>query len=356
MQVEEKFNPKTISPAQVVRAYLAGTLKLLDVRAPVEFARGHLPDSFNEPILNDDERHQVGIIYKEDGPEAAIALGHQLVAPTKEERIEGWREYLSAAEVPVVSCWRGGMRSETAQSWLADAGLDFPRIEGGYKALRGHLLAELKKPLGGIVIAGMTGTGKTRFLRRLDQPKVIDLERLANHKGSAFGFVDEQPAQQTFENALALDLIRTGNHAILEDESRLIGRCVLPEPFFSAMAALPRVVIREDFETRVENLVDEYVLEPRLSAPVLLQRLEEALLRVKNRLGGAATQEILADLREAFRTKNLDLHRQWIGTLLARYYDKAYSHAAKRGTHEVVFEGSPEECASWLGQHSDFRA
>jgi tRNA 2-selenouridine synthase len=346
MQIPEKFNP-TVSAAEVLKLLPLESLRLLDVRAPVEFAKGMIPGTRNGPILNNAERHQVGIIYREDGQAAAIALGHQLVEPVWEARVEEWLTFLRSGSTPLLYCWRGGLRSETAQQWLIEAGLPVPRVQGGYQALRRLLCARLAKVPKGVVITGMTGTGKTRFLKSLGLPEVIDLEKLAHHKGSAFGNIGEQPAQQTFENALALELERTGSAVILEDESRLIGSCGIPEPFYSEFSLLPRVVLTAPFETRVENIVDEYILAP--ADPVNLEgQLEGAILQIKNRLGGADTAEILGDLREAFRTKDLDMHRQWIGTLLSRYYDRAYAYSASKGHQPVLFEGDARTCAAYL--------
>lgn len=353
MQIHENFNPsETLSAAEVLKLAQGSDLRLLDVRAPVEFSKGHLPLSHNGPILSDAERQQVGIIYRVDGQDAAIALGHQLVEPVWEARVDEWLTYLRSGPTPVITCWRGGLRSETAQQWLSEAGFKAPRIQGGYKAIRRELMARLSQPLRGVVVTGMTGTGKTRFLRGLEDRTMIDLEKLANHKGSAFGFMGEQPAQQTFENALGQELLRTQNAVLLEDESRLIGRCVIPEPFFSNFSLLPRVVLTEDFEVRVENIIDEYVLgggDPKN----LREKLENSIIQIQSRLGGADTTEILGDLREAFRTKDLDLHRQWIGTLLVKYYDRLYQYSASKGHQPILFQGDAAACAEYLRQHSE---
>ena len=206
---------------------------MIDTRAPIEFARGSFPGAVNLPLMTDDERHQVGLCYKQQGQQAAIVLGHQLVSgDTKAQRIQAWADFARANPEGLLYCFRGGLRSQITQQWLkSEAGIDFPRVAGGYKAMRTFLLETIDQAVAQcdfIVLGGMTGTGKTDVLALLEH--ALDLEGHANHRGSSFGKrITEQPSNIDFENRLAIDVLRKRAkgiaHFVLEDESRLVGRC-----------------------------------------------------------------------------------------------------------------------------------
>lgn len=174
-------------PDTAARALLTRRQPLLDVRAPAEFALGQLPNSLNAPILNDAERKRVGITYKQQGHDAAVTVGHRLVnGAVKERRIAAWREFCARHPDAMVMCWRGGQRSALAQQWLAEAGLTQQRVSGGFKALRNACLNVLDNPgKRWWLVSGRTGSAKTLLIQALDTS--IDLEGLANHRGSAFG-------------------------------------------------------------------------------------------------------------------------------------------------------------------------
>ena len=203
-------------------------LQLLDVRAPVEVLRSGIPGALSMPILEDDERHAVGQCYHDHGNEAAVALGVELTEPHREARVAGWREAVAASERPTAFvCWRGGQRSGIATEWLGDP--EVSRVKGGTKALRQYLMTSLDSQFARtetLVISGLTGCGKTDFLKRLEKivpPEILplDLEGLANHRGSAFGgFPAGQPAQQTFENSLAAAVhLGAPRVTLVEDEA-----------------------------------------------------------------------------------------------------------------------------------------
>jgi tRNA 2-selenouridine synthase len=328
---------------------------LLDVRAEVEFADGHVPGSVNLPILTNPERHSVGLTYKTEGPDAAVRLGHALVDPHRTERVAGWKQFLAAQPFPVLTCFRGGLRSEITQRWLAEAGLEVPRVHGGYKALRQALFREWSKPLKGYVVAGLTGSDKTGFLRSLRTPRAIDLEGIAVHRGSAFGGLFQplpQPSQQSFENAVALPFFqRGGGDFLFEDESRLVGRCVIPKLFFEKMQELPRVFLEKTDEERVRHIHDVYVATPLLTLEPakVMGDLLSALKRLKNRLGGLAAAEVEIEIRAAFASGN---HDGWILRLLRDYYDKLYTHAMTRQPHVAAFRGNAAECEEFLRANS----
>jgi tRNA 2-selenouridine synthase len=350
-----KFNPR-YKRSVLIQAteYLNASrenLSLLDLRAPVEFSQGHTPGAWNSPILSDEERHQVGLCYKEKGQAAAIQLGLQLVGPTREARVAEWLLILKKMKLPVLSCWRGGMRSETAQSWIRESGFEALRLRGGYKALRQELLKQLEQDRSAYVITGLTGSGKSALLRSLQSKQFIDLEKLANHRGSAFGSLNlpPQPAQQSFENALCYAIWQAADPAPLffEDESRLIGRCAIPTPFFLRLKSMPRVLLETPLEQRISFIYSEYVSEPMaaMGKESLQEALAASLLSIRARLGGLAHQELLAKLQSAFRTGEESLHREWIHDLLVLYYDPLYAHSQQ---NEFVFRGDARACAQWL--------
>ena len=337
-------------------------ISLLDVRAEVEFARGALPNSVNIPILTTEERHLVGISYKQQGREAAILLGQELVNETKRTtRVQAWKTFLQNQSTPFLTCFRGGMRSRYAQEWLAADGLPCTRITGGYKALRHELLKQISLPRKGIILSGLTGTGKTSLLQSLASTRVIDLEKFAAHRGSAFGSSMDipQPAQQTFENSLGFALLKNPLDATLlfESESRLIGKNVIREDFFEQLRTMPRVELIASMDLRTNNLFKEYVtgtLEKHSSAEIF-SYYAKALHSIRNRLGGKDHDSIFGQMQIAFaRSATWENHRSWIESLLVRYYDPLYQHAQSRRNGEISFEGSAEEIREWLRERQGF--
>jgi tRNA 2-selenouridine synthase len=348
---------------------------LVDVRAPCEFAQGAFPGAINLPLLDDAERHEVGLCYKERGPQAAVSLGHELVSgPVRDTRVQSWIDWVLQNPEGQLYCFRGGMRSATAQRWLEEAGHPIPRIQGGYKAMRRYLLDSLergakKTPL--ILVSGRTGSGKTRVIESLE--RALDLEGLAHHRGSAFGRrPGGQPTQIDFENALAiawLQLRSENEHpvtqpVILEDESKLIGHRLIPPSLFQRMTTAPRVVIDEPLESRVRVTLEDYVLSPLdeyarfHGVDQASERLGEELLnsldRIRNRLGGkrhSLLRRTLQDaLREQQRTDSVEAHAEWIRALLVDYYDPLYAHAAQRraGTAPILFTGTRAQVQEFL--------
>ncbi|KMM83365.1 tRNA 2-selenouridine(34) synthase MnmH, partial [Pseudomonas psychrophila] len=215
----------------------------MDTRAPIEFLKGAFPGVLNLPLMTDHERERVGTCYKQQGQQAAVILGHQLVSgQTRAERLQAWADFARANPEGCLYCFRGGMRSQIVQQWLKqDAGIDYPRVTGGYKALRTFLIQTVDDAVEQcdlLVLGGMTGTGKTDVLVQLDN--ALDLEGHANHRGSSFGKrATGQPTNIDFENRLAIDVLkkRANGHQqfVLEDESRTVGSCALPLPLYQRM-------------------------------------------------------------------------------------------------------------------------
>ncbi len=250
--------------ADELRAHLLKASPWIDVRAPIEFAQGHLPGAHNLPLLTDLERHEIGTVYKNEGSQAAIQLGYKLVADEiKNQRVNAWREQATQAPESAIYCFRGGMRSHISQQWLKEAGICLPLLGEGYKGARQFLMREteaLSTRSRFLTIAGFTGSGKTRLLNAAAKFRpAIDLEGLANHRGSAFGKMSSpQPAQAMFENDLAVHLMRSENPnapVLLEDESRSIGHCALPATFFNALTTAPLICITESVASRTNEIL-----------------------------------------------------------------------------------------------------
>ena len=334
-------------------ALLADNVPLIDLRAPAEFAQGAFPASVNLPLLTDAERHEVGLTYKQDGPDAALARGHELVSGTvRAERTRAWAEFADSHSGCRLYCWRGGLRSRIAQSWLEEEGVAVPRVTGGYKTLRRACLATLEGASGDarrwLVLAGRTGSGKTRVISGL--ANAIDLEGLARHRGSAFGArPGGQPTPIAFENALAVAVLKHGAPTlVLEDESRTIGRLALPAAWHERMGAAPLALLEATTEERVRNIGSEYVEEPLaggVSPEHLHGRLAESLDRIRKRLGSDRHTRIRAALDEGFRNGD---HEGWIGLLLKWYYDPMYDYQLASKRRRVVFRGSVAAVSEYL--------
>ncbi|MEY3739723.1 MAG: hypothetical protein RLZZ192_399 [Pseudomonadota bacterium] len=348
---------------------LSSGAPLLDVRAPIEFSQGAFPGAINIPLMEDEERHKVGTRYKQAGQDSAIKLGHELVnGHVKAARVAKWVEFARKNPDGYLYCFRGGLRSRISQQWLAEAGIPYPKIIGGYKAMRGFLLEQLTNGIAQsqfILIAGFTGCGKTEVIKNLTA--TIDLEKLAHHRGSSFGkHASDQPTQIDFDNSLAITFMRL--HAkqfkriALEDESRLIGRCALPIPLREAMLSSPVVWVEESHASRVERILHDYVEDlgsqfaSKLGADAGFvafgQRLLESLQNVYKRLGGERHARLQALMQQALQvqaqTGAIDAHREWIRPLLTEYYDPMYEHQREGKASRIVFSGDRAAVTKYL--------
>ncbi len=329
----------------------------LDVRSEDEFERGAIPQSLNIPILNNSHRKTVGITYKMMGQEEAIKIGHELVDPIKKELVEGWR--LALQQFPkdrrFLYCWRGGLRSQMAASWLAEEGFEVRRIEGGHKAIRHELLQAVSGSFELILLTGLTGSGKTKLLQRFGKTEQLDLEDFANHRGSAFGPVvgKGQPAQQTFENLLGMRVFTPSPLYVVEHEGNCVGRILVPPPFVEKMRQAPLVYLEKSMDERIAHIFSEYITLPLSSGMATPNTLREILLgqlsRIKRRLGMAHYSEINEDIITAFQTGlELGHHEKWIHALLIHYYDRLYNHAIEKSPTPIIFRGKEQECFEFL--------
>jgi tRNA 2-selenouridine synthase len=293
---------------------LALTIPVVDVRSPSEYRAGHIPGSVNIPLFDDDERREVGTTYNKQGRTAAIIAGFKLTGPGMHSRLEEGLKVASGGKL-LVHCWRGGMRSE-AMAWLfSQGGIDCDVLTGGYKAYRHHLLSELSVNRKMIILGGLTGTGKTSILKILEKHgcQVIDLENLANHKGSAFGSLGQlsQPSSEHFANLLyekwrRLDPLLP---VWLEDESFNIGSVFMPEEFFGNMKKSPAIILLMDINTRIGRLVKEYSHFPP-------EELEASVMKIKRRLGGDRAKDATKAIVRGDIAKAVEI--------VLNYYDKTY--------------------------------
>ena len=251
-------------PPQDVNAFLAAKGPIVDVRSPGEFEQGHVPGAVNLPLFSNDERAQVGTTYKQQGRQLAVQLGLELVGLKLPSLAQALLELAEADQTLRLHCWRGGMRSGS-MAWLAST-LELPvlLLEGGYKAYRRWVLACFESAWPLLVLGGRTGTGKTDLLHALRQrgQAVVDLEGLANHRGSSFGGLGQppQPSTEHYENLLAASLTASAGQAPiwLEAESAQVGRCRIPAGLWRQMGEAPAVEIQRPIAERVEQLVSVY--------------------------------------------------------------------------------------------------
>jgi tRNA 2-selenouridine synthase len=298
---------------------------IFDVRSPGEFLHGAIPTSLSLPLFSDEERHEVGICYKQKGKKEAIALGLGYVGP----KLGTFAPLFLKEETVRILCFRGGMRS-ASMAWLAALqGCRVIRLEKGYKSYRQWVLQQLETSFPAIVFSGPTGSGKTELLRLLQEKgePVLDLEGLACHRGSVFGGFEayDQPTQENFENRVAHALypLLKKPYIYVEAESRAIGKVTLSTGLYNAIHSSRCLFVECPFEERLQRVVDDYGTKPQ---EVLLSNV----FKLEKRLGGKRTAEIAAFLTSG---NIVDA-----AALLLEYYDTTYEHCLKKhsGTRYVI--------------------
>lgn len=343
---------------------LARGEELLDVRAPIEFVAGHFPGTTNLPLLNDEERAAVGTAYKQEGADAALSLGHRLVSgEIRSQRVQAWLSFLRDRPHARICCFRGGLRSQLVQAELRQWGVDREIIPGGYKALRQacvELLTRFDRPL--MVLGGLTGSGKTELLSSQTH---LDLEAAAEHRGSAFGARGPaSPHQAVFENRLALQILRAtdaGNTIWIEDESRTIGRLVLPPNLFKLMQEAQLAVIEVPRAERAQRLTRQYLNEmfsaqdgvrpSQAQVQEIRLSLISKLSQLQKRLGGLEAQRLAEQLEESIRGfargGEFACFWTWVERLLEIYYDPMYLRHLDQNRDRIVFRGNQEDWKTW---------
>ncbi len=307
----------------------------IDARSPSEYAEAHVPGAVNVPILDDEERARVGTLYKQEGSQAARRLGVEIVSPKIPALIDQVAAARPQKRLPVVVyCWRGGMRSRALTDFLNLAGIEARQMLGGHKAFRAHVreyFAEGALPRL-LVLRGLTGVGKTRILKRLEDEgyPVLDLEGLANHRGSAFGGLGlpAQPGQKHFESLL-WDALKGGSpqgYFLTEGESRSIGRCKQPDRLFEALQAETTLWINAGLDFRTEVILEDYP-----AADELREAFVAPITALKRRLGKETVGRLLRLLEDG----------QWhqlVRELMEFYYDPLYNHTKPEDRIEIDIE------------------
>lgn len=293
---------------------------IIDVRSPGEYDHAHMQHAVNIPLFDNEERAEIGTLYKKQSRKIAIKKGLDVFGLKMKAMVEQleniYTEHNMDAETKAVYvyCWRGGMRSG-AVSWLFDLyGFKVHTLQGGYKAYRNWVLSQFEFPYKLKIICGYTGVGKTRYLKELEDngESIIDLETLACHKGSVFGNIDmpPQPSQEMFENILAHHLSERKEKLInIEDESQRLGHVYIPSRFFDQMRNANFHLLSHDFETRLNNIIEEY-------GKINVLKIEECILRIQKRLGGKDTKDALKYLHDG------DIASCF--AILIKYYDRWY--------------------------------
>lgn len=309
---------------------------IIDVRSPGEYQKGHIAHAVNLPLFDDEERAEVGTIYKQKGRDHAVIRGLEIVGP----KMAGFvvsakklsRAHRKQNELPPVAqdgvdqppipvgvhCWRGGMRSESF-AWLLEKGGFAPSLlEGGYKSYRNHVHSRIDRQFNLLVISGLTGAGKTKYLHLLESQgqQIVDLEGLANHRGSAFGAIGlgDQPSTEHFENLLFHELEKLDSNLPIwvEDEGNRIGGVVVPASFHKQMQHAQAIFVDASVSRRVDHLIEVYGPLPR-------EALAHSVEKIRKRLGGQHVNDALAALETGDLKKTTEI--------VLAYYDKTYLKA-----------------------------
>ena len=295
----------------------------IDVRSPKEYAEDHIPGAVNLPILDDEQRRIVGTLYKQQGKEEASRKGVELVLPELGRKLDGLR-ILEKKGTLVLYCWRGGLRSKSMADLASASGISVKRLIGGYKEYRKTVIRELESialpPF--YTLYGLTGTGKTEIIKLLEMRgvHVLDLEGLANHRGSVFGSVGlgEQPSQKRFDSMLLkqLKMIPTDAPTVVEGESKRIGKLFIPQNVFDHLVSSRKILVYDSVASRARRIINEYAT---------IQTKDEligAVKQLERRIGKNNAVRYIKAIEE-------EDYQMVVEELLVKYYDPLYNHPAK---------------------------
>lgn len=316
---------------------------LVDVRSPAEFAEAGIPGAINVPLFSNDERAEIGTLYKQQGKMIARRRGVVIAAPKIPDFVSRIESARGLSTLPVIIfCWRGGMRSLAMTSFMNLAGIPARQLSGGHKAFRRMVCDYFDQHQWPkiYVLRGLTGIGKTRILQRLKEQgePVIDLEKIANHRGSAFGGLGlgNQPGQKLFEAHLwaRLDELRDSPYLITEGESRHIGRLAVPVRFHQAMQQQTSLWLTTSMALRTAVILADY---PDLAQ--LHPAIERALNSLRERLGNSGVDQLL----------HLLDNEEWpllIARLMENYYDPLYLHTKPQHHREICYDSLDQGAAA----------
>lgn len=300
---------------------------ILDVRTPAEFKQGHIIGAINLPIFTNEERIIIGTLYKKEGKQPAVLKGLEIVGPKLKDYVQQAIK-INKNEIFLVHCWKGGMRSSSMAWFLEMYGFKCITLKGGYKSYRRYILESFSEQKNIIILGGKTGTGKTIILNELQKQgeQIINLEKLAHHKGSSFGSLgeEEQNSQEQFENDLSnkLSLIDSKKRCWVENESRKIGRNILPIKFWEQLLNAIVVSINLPMQERINYLVKEYGVFSK-------EELIDATKRIGKRLGGQHVKRAIEALEDGD-------HKTAFEICLV-YYDKTYNYGEEqRGKEKII--------------------
>jgi tRNA 2-selenouridine synthase len=289
----------------------------------------------------------------------------------RRQRLEAWMAFARRHHDGYLYCFRGGLRSQTVQQWLRDEGIDYPLVIGGYKAMRRYLIDTLEQSVGRsdlVLIAGKTGSGKTRVIEALATS--IDLEGLARHRGSSFGgLLDPQPGQIDFENQLAIAMLKRlhggTSRLYVEDEGHLIGRLSLPAVLRDRMRNAPMAVVEEPLASRVATVLGDYIIDlgeryRRRYGEAGTERHRDQLLgglqRIRKRLGGERYALLSGMMTRAFEDQwqrgDVAGHCEWIAALLEQYYDPMYEYQLSQRSGRRLFGGTRDAVIDWARENA----
>ncbi|WP_276368569.1 tRNA 2-selenouridine(34) synthase MnmH [Chryseolinea sp. H1M3-3] len=308
--------------------YLRNQLPVIDVRSEGEYEAGHVISAINIPLLNNEERVVVGTTYKQKGQQEAIMSGFRLVGPRLADIIENTK--VIGNEL-IVHCWRGGMRSSNFCQFISMTKIKTHQLKGGYKAYRQVAVESFKKPFKLFSLTGFTGSGKTEILRAMadEGEQILDLEKIAHHKGSVFGglMMPPQPTTEQFQNNLFEEILKLdlSKRIWIEDESIAVGEIFLPEPFWKQMTTSTLMEINVPKEIRINRLVKEYGHADR-------EKFLEAMTKITKKLGGQHYIAAKEKLLEGDMSSVIDI--------LLSYYDKAYRNGIEKKKRRIKLYSS----------------
>ena len=329
----------------------------IDLRSPKEYLKGTIPNSVNLPILNDAEFHEIGKTFRSNGRKAAIDAGYELISGEKKiNLIDSWMKFILENNNCFIFCFRGGLRSQIAYDWIKSRGFYVNRLEHGYKKYRQQVLL-MHQDIENyserwIVLGGYTGSGKTDVIKNYQCS--IDLESIANHRGSAFGKTGvEQPTQSNFESLVSEEYLQDqkSKFLLMEDESRFIGKAKLPGKWYDKMQISEIILLESSLEDRSNRIYNNYVKNPansKLNVIELQYYYLSALSKIRKRLGDNHYQTIKDTLNAAFDSADKELHIKWVKILLEKYYDRMYGYKLNLREKQIIFTGNEADCNNFI--------